>query len=200
MDAHTGFFRCAPFFDLICSDLFAILPLLVIYMNRNNLEIERKFLIRRPPLSELLSMGESSEIEQTYLVPDKEGVRARVRKRGRDGVYTYTHTEKSFITDLTRIEIERTIGRDEYEELLKKADPERQTIKKTRFVLPYEGQVFELDLFPFWEKQAYLEIELESEDQKIVFPPMLDIVREITYDARYTNSALAKSIPAEEIP
>ena len=67
-------------------------------------------------------------------------------------------------------------------------------------MLPYEGQVFELDLFPFWEKQAYLEIELESEDQKIVFPPMLDIVREITYDARYTKSALAKSIPAEEIP
>lgn len=168
-------------------------------MKRNDLEIERKFLIRMPDRALLDRIGECSEIEQTYLSPDAEGVRARIRRRSRNGESVYTLTTKSHLTDMTRIEIEREIGRAEYEKLLQQADPERRTIRKTRCCIPYEGQLFEIDLFPFWKKQAYLEIELEREDQPVRFPPYIELLREVTSEERYTNSSLAKEIPEEEL-
>ena len=86
----------------------------------------------------------------------------------------------------------------EYERLLEKADPDRKPVRKQRWVVDYHGQRFEIDLFPFWKKQAYLELELRDEDQKIEFPPALDVIREVTGDARYTNRALARAIPDED--
>ena len=44
-----------------------------------------------------------------------------------------------------------------------------------------------------------MEIELENEEQKILFPPEIKIIREVTEDGRYTNKALAKTIPYDEI-
>lgn len=161
-------------------------------------EIERKFLIRMPELAELTRTAQRSEIEQTYLAPDKDGVRARVRKRRTGEKVEYIYTEKTFVTDLTRIEKERTISEGEYTRLLDRADPERRTIRKSRFCLLYDGQLFEIDVFPFWKRQAFMELEMECEDQMIRFPPMLEIIREVTHDGRYTNSALARSIPDED--
>ena len=59
-------------------------------------------------------------------------------------------------------------------------------------------QRFEIDLFPFWKKQAYLELELRDESQTIDFPPALERIREVTGDGRYTNRALAREIPEED--
>ncbi len=45
-----------------------------------------------------------------------------------------------------------------------------------------------------------MEIELEDESQRIRFPEMIDIIREITDDSRYTNKALATgAIPNDVI-
>lgn len=168
-------------------------------MNHNDLEIERKFLIRRPDAALLEQYGECSLIEQTYLRPEPDGSYARIRRRTQNGVSVYTHTKKTHITDRTRLEIEREISREEYEALMRSADPERMTIRKTRCCIPYEGQLFEVDVFPFWQNQAYMEIELREEEQQILFPPFIEILREVTSEKQYTNSALAKFIPDEEI-
>jgi len=167
-------------------------------MNIDNLEIERKYLIAMPDLDWLSAAAESTEITQTYLHTTPLFSTNRIRKRGRDGVYTYTHTCKRRITDVTRVEIEKEISEQEYLALLKEADPERRTIQKTRYCLDYEGQVFEIDIFPFWTTQAYLELEMRSEDQEIRFPPQLRILREVSSDSRYNNSELAREIPAED--
>ena len=161
-------------------------------------EIERKFLIRYPDEQLLAKKGESSRITQTYLLGEPN-TSERVRLRERDGVRVYTHTVKRRITDVRRIEIEREISREEYLRLLERADPERRVIEKTRWCLPYAGQMLEIDLFPFWTDRAYLEIELKEEDQTLVIPPELELIREVTDDIRYTNASLAREIPWDEI-
>lgn len=166
-------------------------------MNMEHYEIERKFLIRRPERAYLEANGEATEILQTYLIGEP-GETTRVRKRWRGDEVHYTLTVKSRVNAMRQIERERELSRAEYEELLKTADPERKPIRKERWVLEYCGQRFEIDLFPFWKKQAYLELELRDESQPIDFPPALERIREVTGDGRYTNRALARAIPEED--
>lgn len=165
----------------------------------NGFEIERKYLIRMPDPAYLQENASPSSIEQTYLLRTEPHVNARVRKRGREGDWTYTHTRKTRINDLRRVEDEREISEEEYRELLKQADPQRNVIRKTRWVLPWKGQLFEIDVFPFWEDRALMEIELEDEEQPVALPPRIRILREVTEDRRYTNSALSREVPMEEI-
>ena len=161
-------------------------------------EIERKYLIRFPDRELLNSCSGKTEITQTYLV-SRDGRTARVRKRGLDGEYTYTHTQKARISDVKRIELEREISQEEYDRLLLDADPTRSVIHKTRYCLDYREQMFEIDVYPFWTDRAIMEIELESEEQEILFPPAVQIITEVTSDKRYTNSSLARHVPYDSI-
>ncbi|MBO5007780.1 MAG: hypothetical protein J6D26_03010 [Clostridia bacterium] len=163
-----------------------------------NLEIEKKFIIRYPDTEYLKSLPdcEYSHIEQIYLL--SEGGRSeRIRKRSADGSIKYYHTMKYHITDMTRVEEERLISKEEYECLKHKADPDLNIICKTRYCLPYEGHTLEIDVFPFWDRQAYLEIELQSEDEKYLIPDFINVLCDVTTERKYTNRALAKSIPEQ---
>ncbi len=162
-------------------------------------EIERKFLIRMPDLHWLAAVADSSQISQTYLLCDEPGTSERVRCRKSSNGVVYTHTKKTHITAIRRIEIEDEIGREDYERLLLHADPARRTIEKTRYCLRQNGLLYEIDVFPFWSDRAFLEVELTSEDQLLYWPEGIACIREVTEDGRYTNSALARSIPQEEL-
>ena len=166
-------------------------------MNIEHFEIERKFIIRRPNRRYLEENGTFTEIVQTYLWGEP-GEATRVRKRWKGDNVSYTLTIKSRVNAMRQIERERDLTEEEYGELLKKADPACRPIQKERWVVEYRGQLFEIDLFPFWEKQAYLELELCDESQEIDFPPELEILREVTGDRRFTNHALAREIPEED--
>ena len=160
------------------------------------LEIERKFLIEYPDLGELerLTNGDFSEISQTYLVGEK-GTSERVRARTRGGVTVYTHNTKIKLSSMKRIEFEDEVSEEEYLELLKRADTKCRTIEKVRYCIPYGGFTFEIDVFPFWQDKAFMEVEMPSEDTKVDLPGFVKIIREVTDDNRYTNHALAISLP-----
>lgn len=166
-------------------------------MNQNGYEIERKFLIRRPAADWLEANCQGSDIIQTYLKTEATGHSDRVRRRaGKDGV-VYTHTVKRRINDLRREEQEREISEREYLALLQRADPERRSIEKRRYVLAYEGKDFEIDVYPFWQDRAVMEIELADEAEAVKLPPEIEIIKEVTQDRRYTNAALAREIPLD---
>lgn len=162
-------------------------------------EIERKFLIRYPSESIFSSCFDRTDIVQTYLISAVPGVTERVRSRAHNTDSIYTHTVKKRITDMRREEYEEVITKAEYEELLKRADPGRNTIHKTRWLLEYRSQLFEIDIFNFWSDRAVLELELLDEAQEIEFPPGIEVIRELTCDKRYTNSSLALEVPYDEI-
>ena len=149
------------------------------------LEIERKFLIIRPERS-LLENFAFSDIRQTYLLPN-----GRIRMRKYTDKTVYTHTVKTSVTDITRIETEREITADEYESYLNNADPAKQTVSKRRYIIPNNGRNFELDDFGEAYKHALLEIELESEDGKFSIPDFITVVREVSNEHVYKNSVIA---------
>jgi len=164
-----------------------------------NLEIEKKFIIKYPDIDFLKSLPDCSytEIEQIYLVGE-EGKSERIRKRGINGNYKYYHTVKYHITAMTRSEDERLVSKEEYEILKKRADTSLKTIFKTRYCISFEGHILEIDVFPFWKRQAYMEIELTSEDEDFKIPSFIECICDVTLDRRYTNRALASTIPDEK--
>ena len=162
-----------------------------------HLEIERKYLIRMPDAL-LLATLPFSGIEQIYIL-SPEGARERIRRRVYETGTVYTHTVKKSLSELSRVEREEEIDAAEYDALLSHADPSRRPLYKTRYLYRYEGQCFEIDVFPFWDDRALMELELSSETQEIRFPPAIEIIREVTGEKRYTNSAIAREIPREEL-
>ena len=156
-------------------------------------EIERKYLIAYPDIAWLENHPTCRRIEiiQTYL-NSAPGEEIRVRQRGIDGNYIYFETVKRKISDVKRIEIERRLSQNEYLARLMDADTQRRQIRKTRYCLTYESQYFEIDVYPFWNDRAILEIELSDENADIVFPEQIRVIREVTDDDAYKNASLAK--------
>ena len=160
------------------------------------LEIERKYLIAYPDTEALRPRCSAVyEMEQTYLRA-APGVTARVRRRVGERE-EFFHTEKERRSDRTCVERERLIDRAEYERLLLQRADDALTVCKRRYCLPYEGFTFEIDIYPFWQRVAVMEVELESEAQKFTLPPQITVVREVTDDYRMKNAALARHIPDE---
>ncbi len=157
--------------------------------NMEHFEIERKFLIKRPDEAFLSSLpgARCYKISQTYLTSG-----GRVRRESCGGETVYTHTLKKRISDIRRIEIEDVIGESEYLAALADADPELETIEKKRWRIRAGKFVYEIDLFPFWEDEALLEVELDSENESFPMPDFLEIIREVTDDGEYTNRSIAR--------
>ena len=103
------------------------------------------------------------------------------------------------LLDQLMIEHIKEIDEKTYRELLKRKDPSRRTVEKTRYCLDRDGFLYEIDVFPFWNDRAFLEVELKDEQQSFPWPENIVCIREVTDDRRYSNYALALSIPQEEI-
>ena len=161
-------------------------------------EIERKYLIYYPNIKQLESMSNCTKVDiiQTYLKSNSD-IERRVRARGIDGNYVYYLTEKRKITGLKRIEIERKLTQDDYLALLIESDNRLHTIHKTRYCLSENNQYFEIDIYPEWDNQAIMEIELSDEDQEIKIPEFIKIYKEVTDDERYKNYQMSKEMPKQ---
>ena len=162
-----------------------------------SLEIERRYLIHMPNPMALMSVcREVYVIEQVYLKAEK-GITARVRHRV-GATEEFFYTEKEYRSDMTRVEREKKITQEECEKLLaERRDPELQPVCKRRYCMPIGDLTFEIDIFPFWRNIAVMEVELESEDQKVELPQGIDVIAEVTGEVQLTNAALAHSVPPE---
>lgn len=156
-----------------------------------SLEIEKKFLIEKPEIEKLENMPlcKGVDITQVYL-KSEPGCGRRIRNRG--GCCYYT--EKRKLESGIREEIERKISLDEYKALLNEADEFCAPVVKKRYCLVYKGKYFELDVFSFMEKEAFLEIELKSVDEEFELPPFVKVIADVTDNKEYTNLALAKKL------
>ena len=164
------------------------------------IETERKFLIYMPCLDTLCAQPEIriQEITQTYLLTDGKK-NARIRKINECGNISYIKTVKERISTLSCYEEEKEITEEQYLELLKYADKEKQSINKTRYSFRYGRHIIEIDIYSFWNDRATLEIELKSEDEEFSIPAFIKVVKEVSTDKRYKNTNLAKSVPQDKI-
>ena len=163
-------------------------------------ETEMKYLITMPDAGMLAKQEgcEVWEIEQIYLTAEP-GTTRRVRRVVKKGETRYYRTFKRPVSIMTADEDEGLISREEYEAYCAERNPELNTILKTRWRIPYAGQVLEFDVYPFWTDRAVLEIELDGEDQQPVIPEWVRVIKVVTADFRYKNAALARQIPMDEI-
>jgi CYTH domain-containing protein/predicted ATPase len=153
------------------------------------IETERKFLIEVPELPKDLKISRVN-IEQTYLISEDQN-QERVRKRGQDSSFVYTHTIKKFISAGKNVEVERIISSREYLTLLNRADSEKNVIKKERFCFLYQNHYFELDKFSVPDCGFLLEIEVDNLETKIEMPSFIKVIKEVTEDKKYSNFELA---------
>ena len=155
-------------------------------------EIERKFRILNFVPTFIPEDAVTIAISQDYLtaIGSKE---RRLRKRMHDGETRFFYTEKSATDEpSTRIEREREITETEYLSLMEERDESLHTIQKTRYVFPFSGKLFELDIFEGrHEGLILLEVELQHIHDPITFPPNWEMT-EVTEDQAYKNRALAE--------
>ena len=79
--------------------------------------------------------------------------------------------------------------------LLMESDNKLHTIHKTRYCLSENNQYFEIDIYPEWNTQAIMEIELSSEEEEIKVPSFIKVIKEVTEDDNYKNYNMAKEMP-----
>ena len=138
------------------------------------------------------------KIEQTYLEYES-GKNARVRRIDEDGRVSFVKTVKQRISTLSAFEEEYEIDADPYKNELECADKTKDTVIKTRYCIPFEDHVIEIDVYPFWSDRAILEVELANEDESFSLPDHIRVIKEVSEDGRYKNTNLAKEIPYDEI-
>lgn len=157
------------------------------------IETEVKYLIDMPSIEGLLEIPSVrvKQIIQTYLF-SPQGVTRRIRKLEECGTVKYILTEKIRISDLSALEDERIISEEEYNVLLLEADTGRTPIEKTRYAFDYKDHTIEIDVYPFWNDVAILEIELSSEGEEYYIPDFINVLKNVTSDKQYKNANLAK--------
>ncbi len=148
------------------------------------LEIERRWLVRIP---EDLDRFESHRVEQAYLAPEK-GFQGRIRRW--DDRFIYTEKARTG-SSMSRIENEKDISEAEYRSLSEHTI--LNVIRKRRYIIPYGGLSFELDVFENTVESGYaiMEAELAEESAEVDIPDFVKIVREVTDDPYYTNRNFA---------
>lgn len=160
------------------------------------MEIERKFLLNKLP--DHLECFECYTLEQAYIATNPV---IRIRKKmwtAAEGIQksAYILTIKSGGL-MVREEYEINITDEGYENLSKKA--EGNVITKNRYIIPLEDELkLELDIFKgVFEGLIIGEVEFPDEDTAQKYTPPEYISAEVTFDRRFSNSAMSSMSPAE---
>ena len=157
------------------------------------LETRRKYLIEYPDLHMLETRPNCQRVEilQAYLKSEVPGEMIRIRQRGRDGNYVYFKTRKRMVEGMKRIEMEERLTHHEFLDLLMQADPDYRPIRKARFCLSENGLYYNIDVYPQWNDQALMEVELYSAEDEVIFPEGIRVIREVSGEKEYSNPWIA---------
>lgn len=161
-----------------------------------HIEIERKFLIEGD-IKEVLKYAEQQIlVRQGYFGTDKYEIRIRQEDWLTSGGSSYFLTHKSGI-GISRVENEMQITREMYDTMFPLCRDKNLTKFRYLCMIPGTSLIWEIDVFLSLGKPLILaEIELEHEDMEYHIPDILKpfIVREVTGEAEFTNSNIAKKV------
>jgi CHAD domain-containing protein/CYTH domain-containing protein len=175
----------APFFERV-SEIAAELGR---RSSRQDMEIERKYLLKRLPIA--TADAPSVEIEQGYL-PGKKLVERLRRIRFADGAEKWFRTVKVG-KGLERVEIQEEADAD-LSRAMWPLTQGRRVHKRRYSIRESDDLVWEVD--EFLDRELVLaEFELATHDTVFELPPWLQDVldREVTDEPEYSNARLAQS-------
>ena len=154
------------------------------------LEIERKFLVKQPPV--WYEQFPHKEILQWYFNDPTTGKSIRVRKIWEE----YKLTKKKG-HGIIRDEIEVTISKQEFDDLRRLV--ENHFLEKTRYYIPNEGVTIELDIYKNLQglKVAEVEFKTKRDAKKFIKPERFR--EDLTMTREATNAYLANHGLSEEL-
>jgi len=151
------------------------------------LEIERKFLLKRVPTKEQDSL---LAIEQVYV--EEDGVTVRYRGEKGEGEFSFDKTIK---TDVDGSFVrEEVISESTQEEYSAKAQESERVISKMRGIYNVGDDKWEIDQFRFFDL-VIAEIEIPTKDYELVIPDWIKevMIMEVTGMEEFKNENLADS-------
>ena len=150
------------------------------------MEIEKKFLVNELPVN--LSKYEIWEIEQCYLCTAPT---IRIRKKNDSYILTYKNHVPSADALCVAEETELPLTKKAFEHLKKKCDG--RCIQKSRYRIPYEKWVIELDVFHGdYEGFHLAEVEFPSIEESKMFQPPSWFGKDVSGDYHYSNSYMSQ--------
>jgi len=157
------------------------------------IEIEDKFLLNNFDPGKIPVPYQEVEIEQIYLLSTTPNIEERVRMRTWEGFSSYYYTSKEpDILHGGRLEIERIISYKEYLNLLKRCDPIRIPISKSRYCFLYDDQYFEADVMGgIHDGLVYLEREKTIKNEFTIIPKFIEVAKDVTGDPNHSMAFLA---------
>ena len=161
------------------------------------IETERKFIVKSPSVSILGVQEDYTESEITQIYLGCSDATRRVRKRCYPDRTEYTENVKRRLSPLSVIEEENAITEEEFLRLSELIESGTSPLYKTRRTFSFAGHTVELDFYPEWQSTCILEVELASEDEELLLPEFIEIVREVTTDKSYSNHSMSRKVPKE---
>ena len=163
-------------------------------------EIERKYIIKMPPLSVIAAQPEytRSDIIQIY-IQSEPGVTHRVRRRRYSDRIEYIENKKIRIDGISSTEMETEISETRFDELTSGILDGTRPVLKTRHTFLFAGYTFEIDVYPEWTSTAIMETELQDREERAEIPPFIEVIKEVTGDKTYSNASMSRHFPSEVI-
>ena len=153
---------------------------------------KHKYLIQMPDMSAMIVKygAVPFNMKQHYLVETNPTIERRIRqqKNGSDNLVFYT--EKHTQPDSSKWDTERPISQKEYNQYLLEVDPQLQEVRKTKYRFNYQGQRFEIDVYPFSQDKAVLFCYADHDE--IQLPPEIRVLQDVTGVLDYKNKTLAR--------
>lgn len=132
------------------------------------------------------------EVCHHYLQTSSRMMQSRLRKRGRKGKWSYTHTIRKQVSG-QMIEVKTPLGHRDYSNLISQEDPNHFLVYKTRRCFLYHNQYFQLDIYkePCHERCKGLMLletytTLAGDEMKARMPTFLNIGPQVTGDPAFS--------------
>lgn len=153
-----------------------------------------KFVVNGPiPPDSVFPRFRDFEVCHHYLQTNSRMLQSRLRKRGRKGKWSYTHTIRKQVSGQV-IEVRTPITHRDYSNLISQEDPNHFLVYKTRRCFLYKNQYFQLDIYrePCHERcKGLMLLETYStlataEELRGQLPEFLDIGMNATGDPAFS--------------
>ncbi|GFO43175.1 trpl translocation defect protein 14 [Plakobranchus ocellatus] len=158
--------------------------------------VKRKFLVSNMKDEAHFPHYQEFHVVHDYLVTPSRKMQARLRRRGQNGSWTYTHTIRRPEINDQSVELRMPISEKDYEILMAQRDDQHYTVFKIRRCFLWNNQYFQLDMYqdpapPGCKGLMLLETFTTLKDLPEL-PHFLQVEREVTNDPKYSMFNLSQ--------
>lgn len=191
-----------PYYDVIDNSSFfddKVMRMIAAVCNRLGIDTgdrlsenskKRKFLITSIDWSKFPA-HQKFKVVHDYLVTPSRKMQARIRKRGQNGQWTYTHTIRRPEIDSQSVELRMAINSRDYQMLLAQRDDSHYTIYKSRTCFLWNNHYYHLDEYenpcpPGCNGLILLETYTARDGDDLTLPDFLKVDQEVTGNSKFS--------------